>query len=544
MSQTIDSSPEATPSNPVRPWYHPGIADLLFAVAALLSLHGARHSQLDDPGLGWHIRNIDAIWAHGGWLTRDPFTDPRVIREPQLYYTNQWLGDLCYWLGWHWAGLEGIAVVNALVIACIGRLFYRMLIADDISWPVAFLWSILVLIGTACSWTARPNVFTILFLLITARACVLLHEGRLRWPASLWLLPLFAIWANTHGGFVGGLVTLVAALGFEGICVLLTRDAEARGAGWDRVRHLALLVAGAGAATLVNPYGFRLYSWVFSLLGVPFFMTLHDEWRSPDFQSAGAMRYELLILLFPLLVGWSARRPHLVELGLSVLWLHFALTGFRYVPLWVVVAGPLLARSFVAIRPLQELAASLELGGSPDSLFAIRRGSTSWMWTLVAVVALFGWARLAQGTFAFHGKPAPPVGSSLADTGGQPDILAPEALHRLLAIHEEIRQARGTPPIVFHSYNWGGYLIWHGWPAVHIWIDDRNEVQGEKRIEGYLSIRDAEPGWEKKLADAGVQLVCIEASTPLARELASNAGWRERYRDKQAVIFERKAAAN
>jgi hypothetical protein len=372
---------------------------------------------------------------------------------------------------------------------------------------------------------------------------VLIHEGRLRWPASLWLLPLFAIWANTHGGFVGGLVTLVATLGLEGISVLLTRDPDARRAGWERVGHLAILVVGAGAATLVNPYGYRLYSWVFSLLGDPFFMKLHDEWRTPDFQSAGALRYELLILLFPLLVGWSARRPHLIELGLSVLWLHFALTGFRYVPLWVVVAGPLLARSFVAIRPLQELAASLELGRSPDSLFAHRPGSASWLWTLVAVVALFGWARSAQGTFAFHGKPAAHGGSSPEAAGGQPDLIAPEALNQLLAIHEEIASARGTPPVIFHSYNWGGYLVWHGWPSVHIWIDDRNEVHGKDRIEGYLSIRDAEPGWEKKLADAGVQLVCIEASTPLERELTRNAGWQERYRDKHAVIFERKAAA-
>jgi hypothetical protein len=504
-----------------------GVADLLFVIAALMVLRGARHSQLDDPGLGWHVRNIDAILAHGGWLTTDPFTDSRVAGT-QPYYTNQWLGDLCYWLGWHWAGLEGIAVVNALVIACLGRLFYRMLIADDIPWPVAFLWSVLVLIGTSCSWTARPNVFTILFLLITGRACVLLHEGRLSWRMSLGLLPLFAIWANTHGGFIGGLVTLIAALGLEVVHVLLTRDPEARGAGWDRVRHLAVLVVGAGLATLLNPYGYRLYPWVFSLLGKPFFMALHDEWRTPDFQSAGAMRYELLILLFPLLVGWSSRRPHLVELGLAVLWLHFALTGFRYVALWVVVAGPLLARSFVAIRPLQELAASLELDRSPDSLFVNRPGSASWLWSLVAMFALFGWARFTQGAFAFHDQ----------------KMIASRTLDRCVEIHREIAEQQAQPPVIFHSYNWGGYLTWHGWPSVHIWIDDRNEVQGKDRIEEYLSIRDAEPGWEKKLAHVGVQLVCIEASTPLARELAPNPRWQERYRDKHAVIFERKPAAN
>ena len=59
------------------PWYRPGIADVIFLLASLAAVRGAQHSLLDDPGLGWHLRNIDAIVQQGGWLTVDLFTEPR-----------------------------------------------------------------------------------------------------------------------------------------------------------------------------------------------------------------------------------------------------------------------------------------------------------------------------------------------------------------------------------------------------------------------------------------------------------------------------------
>ena len=38
-------------------------------------------------------------------------------------------------------------------------------------------------------------------------------------------------------------------------------------------------------ATLVNPYAWKIYPWVFSLLGDPYFMNLNQEWLSPDFHT-------------------------------------------------------------------------------------------------------------------------------------------------------------------------------------------------------------------------------------------------------------------
>jgi hypothetical protein len=517
-------SEQGGPSSPEpRRWHRLGVADLVFLFTALVVLRGARHTMLDDPGLGWHLRNIDAMRAAGGWLYEDPFTEPGE-GPPRPWRTNQWLGELPLWLGWRLAGLEGIAAVNALAIALMARCLYRMLLADGLPWPVAVLWTALAALGTSCSWSARPNVFTVLFVLLTARACEQFHQGRLSRRGTLWLLPLFAAWANVHGGFVAGLVLLAATLLIEAALSVLALTAGARAAARGKAAHLALLLGGAFLATLVNPYGPSLYGWVFQLLGEPYFMGLHQEWRSPDFHGKGALRFELLMLLFPALLALTRRRPNAVELGLSVLWLHFALTGFRYVALWVVVAAPLLARSSAAIPWLLAQARRLQLSAEGDGLFATRPGPAPWAWTAAFALGLLGWAVGLEGRFARH----------------KPEIIAAPALDHFLEVHAEWRQAHGRRPVVFHSYDWGGYLTWHGWPEVRNWIDDRNEVQGKERIQEYFEVLKTHPGWEGKLDRAGVDLICIESGAALAYRLAESKAWKERYRDDYAVIFERR----
>src|SRR5579872_4466985 len=79
-------------------WYQVSGADILFFVLALVIFQTARQGLLDDPGLGWHLRNIDAMLAKGGWLTVDSFSEPRD-GQAQPWYTNQWLGEIPFWLG-------------------------------------------------------------------------------------------------------------------------------------------------------------------------------------------------------------------------------------------------------------------------------------------------------------------------------------------------------------------------------------------------------------------------------------------------------------
>jgi hypothetical protein len=503
------------------PWYRLTGADGVFLVVALLVFLTARQGLLDDPGLGWHLRNIDAMLAQGGWLHVDPFTEPRDGKV-QPWLSNQWLGEIPFWLGERWAGLEGIAAVAAIILAFTLRCLYRMLLHDGCPWPVAVFWTSQAAMGVSCSWVARPNLFTLLFVLITARVCVLFHEQRCSQRATLWLLPMFAVWANVHGGFLAGFTLLGATLAIEIALAVLSPPDRKRSAR-VRASHLFLLMGGAFLATLLNPYGLALYCWIFQLLGDPFFMDLHQEWKSPNFHGKGAIRFEWLMLLFPVLLAVSKRRPNLVELGLALLWFHFALNGFRYVPLWVVIAVPLLARSSLEIPWLQEQAHRLFPVEEFKRWFVVP-SRVSWVGGFLGAILLLALARGAEGRLARH----------------QPNILPADALDRFLRIHEEWHRQHGRRPVVFHSYDWGGYLTWHGGPDFRNWIDDRNEVQGREHIQNYFSILETEAGWSEKLDRADVQLICIQCDAPLTFRLSERPHkWRQLFRDEWAVIFQR-----
>ncbi len=525
-SPNSELSAKPFPKAPLR-WYQVSGSDILFFVLSLVIFQTARQGLLDDPGLGWHLRNIDAMLAKGGWLTEDSFSEPRD-GQAQPWYTNQWLGEIPFWLGERWAGLEGIAAVAALVIAFTLRCLYRMLLNDGLSWPVAVFWTSQAAMGVSCSWVARPNLFTMLFVLLTARLCVRYHEGGCSRRTTLWLIPLFALWANMHGGFLAGFTLLGATALIELALSVFAAKCEERRAASGRAVHLLLLLGAVFLATLLNPYGFSLYRWIVQLLGEPFFMDLHQEWKSPDFHGKGAIRFELLMLLFPMLLAVSQRRPNLVELGLSLLWFHFALNGFRYVPLWVIVVVPLLARSSVRISWLQQRASHFLASGEGGGLFAARPGALPWLWSIVGAVFLLGVARCSEGRLARH----------------LPDIIPSEALDRFLQIHREWRQTHGQRPVVFHSYDWGGYMTWHGGSDFRNWIDDRNEVQGKEHIQDYFSILGTDPCWDDKLERANVQLICIQPNAPLTFRLAESPLWQELYRDTWAVIFERRATAS
>ncbi|MDH3718151.1 MAG: hypothetical protein OES79_08520 [Planctomycetota bacterium] len=508
-SSAHDDSPpaaaRASSDDEWRGWWRFGMADLLLLVLVLGIMQRSQGSMLDDPGLGWHLRHVDAMWDAGGWLTQDPFTGPR---SGQPWRTNQWLGDLLLYFGWWWGGLEGIAAVTTLVLAFTFRFLYRMLLADRVPWPLALFWTLLAVLGTSLTWVARPNVFTLPLVMLTAWILDRYHRGGCRRQTTWWLVPMFVLWANTHGGFVAGLVIVGTTLTVECVCSLFGKGA-AREAALERLRHLACLLPACVAATLVNPYGWSLYPWVFQLLGNEFFMNLHTEWLSPDFHARGAFRFELLMLAFPVLLALGRRRSiSLVALCQSVLWLHFALNGQRYVCLWVVVTVPLLARLSVDSLSLVVRWAGGAWRPRPGSL-----PSATPLGAVLIAAALLAWARWTDG-YSRH----------------DPRHIPSAALTYVVQHH--------AGQVVFHEYGWGGWLVWHGWPSVKNWIDDRNEVQGRAHIEQYLRIMQAREGWQDSLDQYAARVACLPVDSPLAERLAAAAGWQLRYRDDYAVVYE------
>jgi hypothetical protein len=476
-----------------------GAADLATLLVLLVVAPAVTGGVLSDPGLGWHLRVPDAIFADG-FPTADPFSDP----PGRPWKANQWLGELPFWAGWKVAGWNGVAAVSLGLIALTYRPLFGWLQADGVAWPIALLLAVFAASAGFVGWLARPTQFTTLFAAIVARAVVRFHADPAPSDRLRWLPLVFLIWVNCHGGFVAGLATVGAAAAAELALWEATSDRRAMKRGLT----LLAALAASSVATLANPYGWRVYPWVFGLLGDAFFMNLNQEWLSPDFHAAGFVRVEVLFLALVGLLAVSGYRPNWVEVAVVLAWTHLALNGRRYTPVWVAVALPLVGRLLAGLPGVSGRAIVehwRELWG--------RELPGGWLGPVLLVAGLAGWAAVGPRV-----EPASPV--------------VPEAgLDRLL-------QAWQPGEAVFHSPNHGGWLTFRGWPRFRTTIDDRNEVHGRASYERFLATQATDPGWEANLV--GVTWVAVDPGTPLAHRLAERPGeWAEFHCDPEVVIFRR-----
>lgn len=507
-ASTDQDAPAPAAPRPGPRWYGVGVGDLVLVVLIVGIGQTASRGIIGDPGLGWHLRTPEVVLADG-WPTADPFSGPD---HGNYWLANQWLGDLMFWAGWKAAGMNGVAAVTLAGLLLGYRLLYGFLRADGVPWPAAAGWTLLAALAGYYAWVARPNLVTVLAVTVLARALTLYHEGRLAPRRLLWLLPLFVVWANAHGGFVAGLAMIGVAGAVEAAVALGHPDGAGRAAAGGRLRVLAAAGVGCGLATLVNPYGWRLYPWVFSLLGDPYFMNLNEEWLSPDFHLPGAIRFELLMAAVPAVFAVSRHRPNLVLLALAVFWFHLALQGRRYVPLWVMVTTPLAARAALDVAWVNARLARSDL----REFFQVRTGG--WVGFVAVLAGLAAWA--AVGRPLAHD----PAGSAAG-------------LNELLRL-------RQPGEVVVHSPNFGGFLTWHGWPGFRVWLDDRNEVHGRAGYEAYFAVEQTGPGWEAALAGWGPRWVALPPDRPLTHRLAERpAEWDEVYRDDHVVLFRRRPPA-
>src|SRR5438128_11860796 len=257
--------PAAPP--PVPPLAPPGHDPLARAFRAVLVVgclmvlsiaHGV------DPDLWGHVRyGQDALAARA--LPATATHTYTAVGQPWINHEN--LAELTF--GWieHHLGAAGL---NAF-ISLLGLLVLGLMVRNAVREGASFLvLSVAILLATCAigpGWSIRPQVFTYTFfalLLVILGRCF--RHGERPDVRALWLAsPLFALWANTHGGFPAGLAVLALYLGSRALAAMWS----AGGSGWREAGRYGLVVAACGLATLANPYGPRLLAWLITDLAPP-----------------------------------------------------------------------------------------------------------------------------------------------------------------------------------------------------------------------------------------------------------------------------------
>ncbi len=194
-------------------------------------------------------------------------------------------------------------------------------------------------------WLLRPQLssyvlFVTLMLLLDwalPRGALLSFRCRdadgARWRAAgLWLVvPLFAVWANSHGGFVAGYALLVTYLVCRA-CELLYRDG--RRATGTVIQLLAIALA-AGLATSLNAAGWELHAWLWRSLGAP--RPEIVEWRAPELTKIVWLPWWLLVALAVVSVVLSRKKRDPAHILLAALVLWQAVEHRRHIPFFALM---------------------------------------------------------------------------------------------------------------------------------------------------------------------------------------------------------------
>lgn len=427
-----------------------------------------RSEMFKDPDTFLHTVVGERILDSGHLIYTDPFS---FTRQGQPWIAQQWLAECAMAFIHKLDGLDGLLLVTATLLAGFYTWITHRLVRRDIHFLVVFLILAFAFTCSSLHFHVRPLIASIILLGVVFAWLGDYEAGRKSVTRLFWLVPLFCLWTNLHGGVLGGLGTLAIATGGWTVWRILGWESPIR--GWRDGAALYLVVLLCVLSIYVNPYGAELPKAWFAIYGSSVVPQVIDEhvslWRHGAF----------LILLYgtiyvAVLGGVYPRRPRITWL-IPLVWLYLSLTRVRNAPLFATVATLALGDFFFQSGLVRWLISQGSVTFRCYPFTPPSRSERLRRWSLPAgVVSL---------ALVFHGfaVPAPVLGKPWARLNPHywPVALLPE-LKEYEASHPE-----GTP--IFNDYLYGGFLIYFT-PKLRVFIDGRCELYGDQGLMNYETL--------------------------------------------------------
>lgn len=490
------------------------VAALALSSALLLVIRTAA-----DPDLWGHVLfGLDLLETG-----RLPETDPySYVSYGHPWINHEVLSELAFGLGYRAAGTFGLMLLKAVVAMSLVGLLFRHLIRRGL--PVVRAGIVLILTVFAmltAIGTLRPQLFTLLFFLLTLLVIERAEQGRSRW---LWALPaIFALWINFHGGVLAGVGLLVLWAGIR-IVLSLWKPHLVGERGPSRGLLAAVISAGF-IALLLNPYFWKLPYFLFTTATVP--RPDISEWHPVGITTVPGVLYLTLVAVVLLVRDHVRERP--------ILWLTVAATALlplmaiRHLSLFaltfcVFLAGPIAA----AWASLSTAADSEEREEPADVEGADDQPKRSLIQPALIGASLFA-ALMFVGSsvpafICIPIRPGPSIGFPARAIG----LLKASGAEGNLAIH----------------FNYGEYAIWHLKDRFPVSMDGRREtVYSDSIYSQALRFQGGTGDWDAILDEHPTDLALVPRRTPTYNLLQLKPGWSLAYQDTLVGLFAREGWA-
>lgn len=470
-----------------------------------------------DPDLWGHVLYGEHLLQTGHLMRTDPYSWT-AFGHPWI--NHEILAEVALALSFKALGGTGLLLLK--MITGLTTFFLALSMAtrrmDEKTRMVAWAFSALAVVEISFGFAARPQIFTALALAVEFWLLRQAHRGK--WAWLLALPPLFAVWINTHGGVLAGLILLFAATGaatVQGIFKRFVPDfISARLEDGPPGKIMAWLWASAALsalAMLANPYGVELPHWLVG--SVLWLRPQITEWNPTPFDWNHAAFF-CCFLLAALSILLTRKRWQLWELAMILALAAVAVRSIRNTPLFCIAALALVPPhlSDVLERFQKHFAGLMELCRCPTRQ------------RIFAALLLLASVGSVAATFKLH--------KERAWTMEVPRDEYPVAAVKFIQQH-------GLHGNLLVYFDWGEMCLWELRDS-RVSIDGRLDTcYPHNVIAAHWRLYDAKPFDHAALDLSRADFALLPTKLAGAMALAKQDGWQAVYFDKLAVVLVKNA---
>ena len=452
-----------------------------------------------DTDLWWQIKTGQFIWTSRSVPTEDPFS---FTTAGVRWIDHEWLSQVIFYQVFAHFGFIGLVLMKAVFVTAMMTGIYLLARLYTKHGLAAVGITALCSIAGWRFWSQRPHLFTYLFLVVLLILLNKATRGRALWLA----VPLFLVWSNLHGGWAFGYLVMAVVLLESGI------GAIREGKRSDALRMAGVLVFSF-LAVLVGPSPIPrlLYSIGYVSGHIPTQLVL--EFRRPSFRSVPMYPYDLLLLMVPVVLYLGRKAMPISQWIILILTMAMSLKSMRHVPLFGIIAAPVLAI---------QINAALERRA--DS------GRLSWWlkepqgWWPVNLLLLLVIPMLIVLKMPRENTEAARIQS----------WFYPIEACRFLQEQPVYGEGR-----LLNNYDWGGFLIYKLYPKYKVSIDGRADLHYGHMTAAIRDFEAMSPEWQAFVESVNPDVILLPINKPVAEALREDPDWLLVYEDDVAVVFAR-----
>lgn len=476
-----------------------------------------------DYDLWGYLSFGSVYWDNGYFPFQDVFSYTPV--KP-LWVYHEWLTGIIFYFIYKHAGPAGLQLLHYLVVLLTICLMYQTALKKGAGTRSALFVLVIAMLLISFGYVpVRAQIFTYLFFALTVYILECARKEE-RW-SLLWLLPPIQIlWCNLHGGYVAGLgLIFLYALGdvFSGrkpvpltpinrVSALM----KIFSAGKMQKIFSNLLIAilfPAALATLINPYGFKYWSYTLQAITMP--RPEIEEWLSVlvalqrHVQVVPVMIFLSLALIHLLLLLFQRER-NWTDLLVVAVTIYLGCSHIRHSILYGLIMGshmPVLLSGYWHTWQKRGVWVTLPTR-LPRFLLLI----------LIFSCSLY-------------------LNPSLWPARGPSFALATPVPDYPLGAVAWIK-TNGFKGNILPHFEWGEFMIWTCYPACRVAMDGRYETVYQERVaQEYFDFLQGRAGWKVFLEKYPHDMVLIKPFTKTHLLMLREPSWRKVYADRSCVIF-------